>query len=138
MNGLRFRNVDADPADDVGTWPYEALVTAIDRGLVPDWRPRLRGDQTVAVGAGGPSGRALPRLPRPRRREHAVRVGCRPGPQGNRIRGPDRSGCPHSNRRRASGSDQSGVRGIGRHQRITAQYLSERQSHALSGTAHAH
>ena len=39
MNGLRFRNVDADPADDVGTWPYEALVTAIDRGLVPDWRP---------------------------------------------------------------------------------------------------
>ena len=39
MNGLRFRNVDADPADDVGTWPYEALVTAIDRGLVPNWRP---------------------------------------------------------------------------------------------------
>ena len=39
MNGLRFRNVDADPADDVGTWPYEALVTAIDRDLVPDWRP---------------------------------------------------------------------------------------------------
>ncbi len=39
MNGLRFRNVDADPADDVGTWPYEALVTAIDRGLVPDWSP---------------------------------------------------------------------------------------------------
>ncbi len=39
MNGLRFRNVDADPADDVGTWPYEALVTAVDRGLVPDWRP---------------------------------------------------------------------------------------------------
>ncbi|MCY4422068.1 MAG: helix-turn-helix transcriptional regulator [Acidimicrobiaceae bacterium] len=41
MSGLRFRNVDADPADDVGTWPYEALVTAIDRGLVPDWRPVL-------------------------------------------------------------------------------------------------
>ena len=39
MSGLRFRNVDADPANDVGTWPYEALVTAIDRGLVPDWRP---------------------------------------------------------------------------------------------------
>ena len=41
MSGLRFRNVDADPADDVGTWPYEALVTAIDRGLVCDWRPVL-------------------------------------------------------------------------------------------------
>ena len=39
MSGLRFRNVDADPADDVRTWPYEALTTAIDRGLVPDWQP---------------------------------------------------------------------------------------------------
>ena len=39
MSGLRFRNVDAEPADDVATWPYEALVAAIDRGLVPDWRP---------------------------------------------------------------------------------------------------
>ena len=39
MSGLRFRNVDAEPADDVRTWPYEALVTAIDRGLVPDWQP---------------------------------------------------------------------------------------------------
>lgn len=36
---LAFRNVDARPDDDVATWPYEALVTAIDRGLVPDWRP---------------------------------------------------------------------------------------------------
>ncbi len=36
---LRFRNVDADPGDDVRTWPFEAMVTAIDRGLVPDWRP---------------------------------------------------------------------------------------------------
>ena len=39
MSRLSFRNVDADPADDVGTWPYEALVTAIDRGLVDDWQP---------------------------------------------------------------------------------------------------
>ena len=37
--GLEFRNVDADPSDEVRTWPYEALVTAIDRGLVPDWQP---------------------------------------------------------------------------------------------------
>lgn len=36
---VSFRNVDADPSDDVRTWPYEALVTVIDRGLVPDWQP---------------------------------------------------------------------------------------------------
>jgi hypothetical protein len=36
---LQFRNVDASPDDDVRTWPYEALVTTIDRGLVPDWQP---------------------------------------------------------------------------------------------------
>lgn len=36
---LQFRNVDATPADDVRTWPYEALVTAVDRGLVADWQP---------------------------------------------------------------------------------------------------
>ncbi len=36
---LEFRNVDGQPDDDVTTWPYEALVAAIDRGLVPDWRP---------------------------------------------------------------------------------------------------
>lgn len=36
---ISFRNVDADPSDEVGTWPYEALVTTIDRGLVADWQP---------------------------------------------------------------------------------------------------
>lgn len=36
---LQFRNVDASPRDPVGTWPYEALVAAIERGLVPDWQP---------------------------------------------------------------------------------------------------
>ena len=34
---LSFRNVDADPADPVETWPYEALVTALERGLIGDW-----------------------------------------------------------------------------------------------------
>jgi hypothetical protein len=34
-----FRNVDASPDDDVTTWPYEALVTVVERGLVPDWQP---------------------------------------------------------------------------------------------------
>ncbi len=36
---VAFRNVDALPTDDVRTWPYEALVTVIDRGLVSDWQP---------------------------------------------------------------------------------------------------
>jgi len=36
---VAFRNVDASPTDDVRTWPYEALVTVIDRGLVADWQP---------------------------------------------------------------------------------------------------
>lgn len=36
---ITFRNVDASPTDDVRTWPYEALVTVIDRGLVEDWQP---------------------------------------------------------------------------------------------------
>jgi hypothetical protein len=34
-----FRNVEGSPDDDVRTWPYEALVTTIDRGLVEDWQP---------------------------------------------------------------------------------------------------
>lgn len=34
---LRFRNVDAEPTDPVESWPYEALVTAIERGGVGDW-----------------------------------------------------------------------------------------------------
>lgn len=36
---LTFRNVDALPTDDVTTWPYEALVATLERGLVPDWQP---------------------------------------------------------------------------------------------------
>lgn len=36
---VSFRNVEAHPDDDVLTWPYEALVTVIDRGLVADWQP---------------------------------------------------------------------------------------------------
>ena len=38
---IEFRNVDASPRDDVRTWPYEALVIVIDRGLVGDWQPIL-------------------------------------------------------------------------------------------------
>lgn len=36
---VEFRNVDASPTDDVRTWPYEALVIVMDRGLVSDWKP---------------------------------------------------------------------------------------------------
>ena len=36
-----FRNVDASPDDDVTTWPYEAVVTTLERGLVSDWQPIL-------------------------------------------------------------------------------------------------
>jgi hypothetical protein len=36
---VAFRNVDASPDDDVTTWPYEALVTVVERGLVTDWQP---------------------------------------------------------------------------------------------------
>lgn len=35
---VQFRNVDVAPADDVTTWPFEALVTVIERGLVADWQ----------------------------------------------------------------------------------------------------
>jgi hypothetical protein len=34
---LAFRNVDADPADPVDGWPYEALVASLERGTVHDW-----------------------------------------------------------------------------------------------------
>jgi DNA-binding transcriptional regulator YiaG len=36
--GLRFRNVDVDPASPVEQWPDEALDTALDRGSISDWR----------------------------------------------------------------------------------------------------
>ena len=32
-----FRHVDVDPASPVGSWPYEALVTVIERGSIGDW-----------------------------------------------------------------------------------------------------
>jgi hypothetical protein len=32
-----FRNVDAEPSDPVESWPYEAMVSAIERGTISDW-----------------------------------------------------------------------------------------------------
>lgn len=37
MRTLTFRNVGSEPSDPVDTWPFEALVTAIERGTVGDW-----------------------------------------------------------------------------------------------------
>jgi len=35
---LAFRNVDADVSDPVETWPFEAVLTALERGGLPQWR----------------------------------------------------------------------------------------------------
>lgn len=48
---LSFRNVDALPTDDVRTWPYEAIVTTLERGLVPDWQPIIREIRVHPYGA---------------------------------------------------------------------------------------
>lgn len=34
---VRLRNVDVDPGSPVETWPYEAMVTVIERGTIGDW-----------------------------------------------------------------------------------------------------
>lgn len=34
---VSFRNVDVDPGAPVETWPYEAIVTVIERGSITDW-----------------------------------------------------------------------------------------------------
>ncbi len=38
MSELAFRNIDASPADPVESWPYEGLVTAMERGYLSDWK----------------------------------------------------------------------------------------------------
>jgi predicted XRE-type DNA-binding protein len=35
---LKFRNLTASPDDPVGTWPFEGILTAVERGTLPDWR----------------------------------------------------------------------------------------------------
>jgi len=56
VSGLRFRNVDADPADPPDQWPMEAVLTAVERGALADWR-RLA-DATRAD-PWGPTARSL-------------------------------------------------------------------------------
>lgn len=38
MSDLAFRNIDALPTDPVESWPFEGLVTAIERGSLSDWQ----------------------------------------------------------------------------------------------------
>jgi len=43
MSALRFRNLDVSPEEPVEDWPFEGVVTAIERGALPigsDWRRR--------------------------------------------------------------------------------------------------
>lgn len=35
---LRFRNIDASPADPVSSWGIEGLSTALERGYLPHWQ----------------------------------------------------------------------------------------------------
>jgi DNA-binding transcriptional regulator YiaG len=39
---VAFRNVEGSPATPVEAWPYEALVSAIERGTISDWLPIVR------------------------------------------------------------------------------------------------
>ena len=38
---IPFRNVEGAVSDPVWEWPYEALVAAIERGTLTDWKPIL-------------------------------------------------------------------------------------------------
>ena len=39
---VAFRNVDVDPRAPVERWPYEAIVTVIERGTLGDWLILIR------------------------------------------------------------------------------------------------
>ncbi len=43
---VAFRNVDVDPGAPVGQWPYEAIVTSIERGTIGDWAMLTRAIST--------------------------------------------------------------------------------------------
>jgi DNA-binding transcriptional regulator YiaG len=38
VSPLTFRNVDADPTAPPDEWPMEAVLTAVERGALADWR----------------------------------------------------------------------------------------------------
>lgn len=35
---VRFRNVDVDPTADPDDWPFEAILTMVERGMLSDWQ----------------------------------------------------------------------------------------------------
>ena len=51
MSAIAFRNVEASADEPVDTWPYEALVETLERGLVQDWRPVFAGIRARPWGA---------------------------------------------------------------------------------------
>lgn len=38
---IAFRNVEGSITDPVSQWPYEALVSSLERGTLADWKPIL-------------------------------------------------------------------------------------------------
>jgi DNA-binding transcriptional regulator YiaG len=38
MTALKFRNLNISPDDPVESWPFEGILTAVERGTLPDWR----------------------------------------------------------------------------------------------------
>jgi DNA-binding transcriptional regulator YiaG len=42
---LKFRNITVSPQDPVETWPFEGVLTAVERGTLPDWRRLARAIQ---------------------------------------------------------------------------------------------
>lgn len=42
MTGVQFRNVDVGRDEPVESWPFEAVLTALERGTLPDWRKLAR------------------------------------------------------------------------------------------------
>jgi DNA-binding transcriptional regulator YiaG len=55
-SGLKFRNVVTSPDDPVETWPFEAILAAIERGTLPDWRRLAR---TIEADPWGPVARQV-------------------------------------------------------------------------------
>jgi hypothetical protein len=39
---VQFRNLTVSWSDPIDLWPYEAVVTTIERGLVSDWQPIIK------------------------------------------------------------------------------------------------
>lgn len=53
---VAFRNVDFDPGAPVEQWPYEAIVTTIERGRIGDWAVLTR---TISTDPWGPVARQV-------------------------------------------------------------------------------